>query len=108
MKEIQDNRAEIELMKNKIAQKREETKGINNYRYDIERQIMDIKEELKKYNVKITNIFKEKDKISNDINSIEKKCTTLRSKIDKTEKSANEFLYNVKQLVELTQEIKSN
>ena len=108
MKEIQDNRAEIELMKNKIAQKREETKGINNYRYDIERQIMDIKEELKKYNVKITNIFKEKDKLSNDINSIEKKCTTLRSKIDKTEKSTNEFLYNVKQLVKLTQEIKSN
>ena len=41
-------------MKNQIAQIKEETKGINNYADDIERQTMEIKDELKKINVKIT------------------------------------------------------
>ena len=104
LKELPNNRVEIEIMKNKIAQAREETKGIINYTNDIERQIMEIQDELKKINVKITNSIKEKDKISSEINTIHKKCSTLRSKIDKAEKSANEFLYSVGQLAKLTQQ----
>ena len=53
-KELPSNRVEIEIMKNQIAQIKEETKGINNYADDIERQTMEIKDELKKINVKIT------------------------------------------------------
>ena len=106
MKELPYIRVEIELMKNKIAQEKEKTKGINNYRLDIERQILEIKDELKQYNIKITNILKEKDKISNEIMSIQKKYNTLKSKVDKAEKSANEFLYNVEQLVKFTQQNK--
>ena len=67
---------------------------------------MEIKDELKQYNVKITNIIKERDKISNEIISIHKKYNTLKSKVDKAEKSANEFLYNVEQLVKYTQQNK--
>ncbi len=106
MKELPNNKAEIEIMKNQIAQAKEETKYINNYAIDIERQTMEIQDEIKKINVKISNINKERDKISNEINYIEKKCSTLRSKIDKAEKSANEFLYNVGQLAKMTQQNK--
>jgi len=104
MKELPNNRVEIEVMKNQIAQTKEETKGINNYANDIERQTMEIQDELKKINVKITNIIKEKDKISNEINAIYKKCSMLRIKIDKAEKSANDFLYNVGELAKLIQQ----
>ena len=103
MKELPNNRVEIEIMKNQIAQAREETKYINNYSIEIDRQTMEIQDEIKKINVKISNVIKEKDKIQNEINYIQKKCVSLRSKIDKAEKSANEFLYNVGQLARLTQ-----
>ena len=106
LKELPNNRVEIEIMKNQIAQLKEETKGINNYSNDIERQTMEIQDELKKINVKISNSIKEKDKISSEINTIHKKCNTLRSKIDKAEKSADEFLYSVGQLAKLTQQNK--
>ena len=86
-------------MKNQIAQIKEETKGINNYADDIERQTMEIKA-----NVKITKGIKERDFITNEINSLNKKCAILRNKIDKAENSANEFLYNVGQLVKMTQQ----
>lgn len=103
MKELPNNRVEIEIMKNQIAQAREETKYINNYSIEIDRQTMEIQDEIKKINVKISNVIKEKDKIQNEINYIQKKCVSLRGKIDKAEKSANEFLYNVGQLARLTQ-----
>lgn len=103
-KELQNNKIEIELMKNQITQIKEETKGINNYTSDIERQTIDIKEEYKKLNIKITNTIKEKDKITNEINIIQKKCISLRSKIDKSEKSAKEFLFNVEELLKLAKE----
>ena len=103
-KELPSNRVEIEIMKNQIAQIKEETKGINNYADDIERQTMEIKDELKKINVKITKGIKERDFITNEINSLNKKCAILRNKIDKAENSANEFLYNVGQLVKMTQQ----
>jgi chromosome segregation ATPase len=103
MKELPNNRVEIEIMKNQIAQAREETKYINNYSIEIDRQTMEIQDEIKKINVKISNVIKEKDKIQNEINYIQKKCVSLRNKIDKAEKSANEFLYNVGQLARLTQ-----
>lgn len=103
MKELPNNRVEIEIMKNQIAQAREETKYINNYSIEIDRQTMEIQDEIKKINVKISNVIKDKDKIQNEINYIQKKCVSLRSKIDKAEKSANEFLYNVGQLARLTQ-----
>jgi chromosome segregation ATPase len=106
MKELPNNRVEIEIMKNQIAQAREETKGMNDYANEIEMQTMEIKDELKKINVKISNIIRDKDKISNEINSIKKKCTSLRSKIDKVERSSNEFLYNVEQLAKFTQQNK--
>ena len=102
MKELPNNRVEIEIMKNQIAQAREETKGMNDYANDIEMQTLEIKDELKKINVKISNIIREKDKISNEINFIKKKCSTLRSKIEKTERSSNDFLYNVEQLAKFT------
>ena len=103
MKELPNNRVEIEIMKNQIAQAREETKYINNYSIEIDRQTMEIQDEIKKINVKISNVIKEKDKIQNEINYIQKKCVSLKNKIDKAEKSANEFLYNVGQLARLTQ-----
>ena len=103
-KELPNNRVEIEIMKNQIAQIKEETKGINNYADYIERQTMEIKDELKKINVKITKGIKERDLISNEINSLNKKCAILKNKIDKAENSANEFLYNVAQLVKMTQQ----
>jgi chromosome segregation ATPase len=103
MKELPNNRVEIEIMKNQIAQAREETKYINNYSIEIDRQTMEIQDDIKKINVKISNVIKEKDKIQNEINYIQKKCVSLRNKIDKAEKSANEFLYNVGQLARLTQ-----
>ena len=106
LKELPNNRVEIEIMKNQIAQAREETKGIINYTNDIERQTMEIQDELKKINVKISNAIKERDKIASEINTIHKKCSTLRSKIDKVEKSADEFLYSVGQLAKLTQQNK--
>ena len=106
MKELPNNRVEIEIMKNQIAQAREETKGMNDYANEIEMQTMEIKDELKKINVKISNIIRDKDKISNEINSIKKKCTSLRSKIDKVERSSNDFLYNVEQLAKFTQQNK--
>ena len=106
MKELPNNRVEIEIMKNQIAQAREETKGMNDYANEIEMQTMEIKDELKKINVKISNIIRERDKISNEINSIKKKCTSLRSKIDKVERSSNDFLYNVEQLAKFTQQNK--
>lgn len=104
LKELDNLRVEIDLMKNQITQIKEETKGINDYKCDIERQTNEIKEELKKVNVKITMTIKGKEKISNDINSIQKKIITLRNKIEKSEKSANEFLINVQELVKLTKE----
>ena len=103
-KELPNNRVLIEIMKNHIAQAREETKCINNYKLEIERQIMEIEDESKKINVKIGNLHKEKDKISNEINFINKKCSSLKTKIDKAERSANEFLYNVEQLAKMTQQ----
>ena len=106
LKELPNNRVEIEIMKNQIAQAREETKGIINYTNDIKRQTMEIQDEQKKINVKISNVIKEKDKITNGIYSLHKKCNILRSKIDKVEKSANEFLYSVGQLAKLTKQNK--
>ena len=106
LKELPNNRVEIEIMKNHIAQAKEETKGIINYTNDIERQTMDIQNELKKINVKITNTIKERDKISNEINAIQKKCNTLRNKIEAIEKSSDEFLYEVGLLAKFTQQNK--
>ena len=106
LKELPNNRVEIEIMKNHIAQAKEETKGIINYTNDIERQTMEIQDELKKINVRISNTIKERDKISNEISAIQKKCNTLRNKIAAIEKSSDEFLYEVGQLAKLTQQNK--
>lgn len=106
LKELPNNRVEIEIMKNHIAQAKEETKGIINYTNDIERQTMEIQDELKKINVRISNTIKERDKISNEISAIQKKCNTLKNKIAAVEKSSDEFLYEVGQLAKLTQQNK--
>ena len=105
-KELPNNRVEIELMKNKITQAKEETKNINNYLFEIERQTKEIQDEIKKINVKISYAVKDRDKIQNEINSIKKKSDILRNKIYKAENSANEFLFNVAQLAKSTQTIK--
>jgi len=105
-KELPNNRVEIELMKNRITQAKEETKNINNYLIEIERQTKEIQDEIKKINVKISYAVKEKDKIQNEINAIKKKNNILRNKIYKAENSANEFLFNVGQLAKTTQNIK--
>ena len=106
LKELPNNRVEIEIMKNHIAQAKEETKGIINYTNDIERQTMEIQDELKKINVRISNTIKERDRISNEISAIQKKCNTLKNKIAAVEKSSDEFLYEVGQLAKLTQQNK--
>jgi hypothetical protein len=105
-KELPNNRVEIEIMKNRITQTKEETKNINNYYYEIERQTNEIQDEIKKINVKISASIKEKDKIMNEINAIKKKNSIIRNKIYKVENSANEFLFNVGQLAKSTQSIK--
>ena len=105
-KELPNNRVEIELMKNRITQAKEETKNINNYLIEIERQTREIQDEIKKINVKISYAMKEKDKTQNEINSIKKKNNILRNKIVQAENSANEFLYEVAQLAKATQNIK--
>ena len=105
-KELPNNRVEIELMKNRITQAKEETKNINNYLIEIERQTKEIQDEIKKINVKISYAVKERDKIQNEINAIKKKNNILRNKIYKAENSANEFLFNVGQLAKTTQNIK--
>lgn len=104
-KELPYNRVEIELMKSRITQAKEETKNINNYLIEIERQTKEIQDEIKKINVKISSVVKEKDKIQNEINAIKKKNGILRNKIYKVENSANEFLFNVGQLAKATQMI---
>ena len=105
-KELPNNRVEIELMKNRITQAKEETKNINNYLIEIERQTKEIQDEIKKINVKISYAVKEKDKTQNEINAIKKKNNILRNKIYKAENSANDFLFNVRQLAKSTQTIK--
>ena len=105
-KELPNNRVEIELMKNKITQAKEETKNINNYLIEIERQTKEIQDEIKKINVKISYAVKERDKVQNEINGIKKRNSILRNKIYKVENSANEFLFNVGQLAKSTQNIK--
>ena len=105
-KELPNNRVDIEIMKNRITQAKEETKNINNYLIEIERQTREIQDEIKKINVKISYALKEKDKTQNEINSIKKKNNILRNKIIKAENSANEFLFNVAQLAKSTQNIK--
>ena len=105
-KELPNNRVQIELMKNRITQEKEETKNINNYLIEIERQTKEIQDEIKKINVKISYAVKEKDKIQNEINAIKKKNNILRNKIYKVENSANEFLFNVAQLAKSTENIK--
>ena len=107
LKELPNNRVEIEIMKNKITQAKEETKNINNYLIEIERQKKEIQDEIKKINVKISCAVKEKDKVQNEINAIKKKNSFLRNKIYKAENSANEFLFNVAQLAKSTQYIKT-
>ena len=106
-KELPNNRVEIEIMKNRITQAKEETKNINNYLIEIERQKNEIQDEIKKINVKISYAVKEKDKVQNEINAIKKKNSILRNKIYKAENSANEFLFNVAQLAKSTQSIKT-
>ena len=106
-KELPNNRVEIEIMKNRITQAKEETKNINNYLIEIERQKKEIQDEIKKINVKISYAVKEKDKVQNEINAIKKKNSILRNKIYKAENSANEFLFNVAQLAKTTQGIKT-
>ena len=106
-KELPNNRVEIEIMKNRITQAKEETKNINNYVIEIERQKNEIQDEIKKINVKISYAVKEKDKVQNEINAIKKKNSILRNKIYKAENSANEFLFNVAQLAKSTQSIKT-
>ena len=105
-KELPNNRVDIEIMKNRITQAKEETKNINNYLIEIERQTREIQDEIKKINVKISYAMKEKDKTQNEINSIKKKNNILRNKIVQAENSANEFLYEVAQLAKATQNIK--
>ena len=105
-KELPNNRVDIEIMKNRITQAKEETKNINNYLIEIERQTREIQDEIKKINVKISYAMKEKDKTQNEINSIKKKNNILRNKIVQAENSANDFLYEVAQLAKATQNIK--
>jgi len=105
-KELPSNRVEIEIMKNQITQAKEETKNINNYLIEIERQTKEIQDEIKKINVKISAAIKDKDKIVNEITAMKKKNSILRNKIYKAENSANEFLFYVGQLAKSTEKIK--
>jgi predicted nuclease with TOPRIM domain len=93
-------------MKNRITQAKEETKNINNYLIEIERQTKEIQDEIKKINVKISAAIKDKDKIVNEITAMKKKNSILRNKIYKAENSANEFLFYVGQLAKSTEKIK--
>ena len=105
-KELPSNRVEIEIMKNQITQAKEETKNINNYLIEIERQTKEIQDEIKKINVKISAAIKDKDKIVNEITAMKKKNSILRNKIYKAENSANEFMFYVGQLAKSTEKIK--
>ena len=105
-KELPSNRVEIEIMKNQITQAKEETKNINNYLIEIERQTKEIQDKIKKINVKISAAIKDKDKIVNEITAMKKKNSILRNKIYKAENSANEFLFYVGQLAKSTEKIK--
>ena len=105
-KELPSNRVEIEIMKNQITQAKEETKNINNYLIEIERQTKEIQDEIKKINVKISSAIKDKDKIVNEITAMKKKNSILRNKIYKAENSANEFLFYVGQLAKSTEKSK--
>jgi len=105
-KELPSNRVEIEIMKNQITQAKEETKNINNYLIEIERQTKEIQDEIKKINVKISAAIKDKDKIVNEITAMKKKNSILRNKIYKAENSANEFLFYVGQLAKSTEKSK--
>ena len=105
-KELPEIRADIELMKNQIAQSREEAKYINNYAIDLERQTMEIHDEIKKYNGLNSTIKKDKEKIINEINTYKKKCYAMFIKIQQVDKSSNEFLLSVAELVKLTQKNK--
>ena len=105
-KELPGIRVDIELMKNQIAQSREEAKYINNYAIDLERQTMEIHDEIKKYNGLNSTIKKDKEKIINEINTYKKKCYAMFIKIQQVDKSSNEFLLSVAELVKLTQKNK--
>lgn len=96
------NRANIDTMKNQIAQTREETEYINNYTVEIERQTMEIQDEIKKFNGLISNLNKDKEKIMGEIKIYRKKCENLGNKIERVEKSSNDFMENVQELVRMT------
>ena len=100
MKELPSLREEIDFMKYQMDNLKEATQVYRNEFIGIDREMLGLKDEIKKKNTANTLMLKEKEKLQNDIIAIEKKKGYLQDKINAIEKSNIEFMNSVGLLVQ--------
>lgn len=100
MKELPSLREEIDFMKYQMDNLKEATQVYRNEFIGIDREMLGLKDEIKKRNTANTLMLKEKEKLQNDIIAIEKKKGYLQDKINAIEKSNIEFMNSVGLLVQ--------
>ena len=83
-------------------------KNLRNISLEFDRSILTLKEEVRILNNLNSNLSKDKEKMSNEINKYEKSKEMLISKINFIEKESNQFMNNVKFLTEKTIKKKKN
>lgn len=99
-KELPALREEIEQMKYQMDNLKETTQIYRNEFIGIDREMLGLKDEIKKRNTANTLMLKEKEKLQNDIIAIEKKKEYIQDKINAIEKGNIEFMNSVGLLVE--------
>lgn len=88
-------RTEIDEMKKQMDQCNQTTQMYRNEFIECDRNLLSLKDEIKKKNTAISNLMKEKEKIQNDLIIIQKKIQYLNDKIKGIEIGSNEFMNSV-------------
>ena len=78
-------------MEYEIGKKNEETKNIKNKMLEIERNIMELNDEIKQYNKINSNLLSDNEKIKSSVNLLKKHIKLTKEKIEVLDKNSEEF-----------------
>jgi chromosome segregation ATPase len=98
-KEIPDLKLELGAMNDEISLKNEELRYLRNDSIQLDKEILETKEEIKRVNKCNTDIKREKESLKTGIALLKRHIISLKEKISKQEATNRSFLYDVSILV---------